>query len=785
MRCQRRLRPYRRGTLIAAVCAMFGFSVWSMPASAQAPLTVRAMFETTRAMVDRNDNAVVVSPDGRRFAVMLITGDIARDGVWAELRVGRLDMPVIAPPVTVARLFTHARGDSYVSHSGSESLVLPWLNLPRWIDDGHLGLLWEDAQRVHQVVSVDVGTREVRYLTRHRSDVLHFSVRPDGALIYGARVPCTLTPTAEQRTQGYVVQARDAFELLYGCGAWMRDQQALYVITPEHSEARAVVMQAGDPVNRSTPLFPAALFSPDGRRALFPNTISIWPEPWAAYTHDQLRAMWRSREGGDESGLYLQQLQQLFVIDVAAAQAKPLWAAPNEPFARLRAAWSPDDRTVLLGPTFLPVVGAGAEGLAGTAVAAVDVRDGSFEVLPVPGSQAERIRQLRWRSQDQVELQLDDACLAYRRTAAGWRAVTDKDAGCATSNDGNADLLARWSVKLEQSLNEPPRFVASDRVSGARQLVLDPNNDLASRYTLGRVAWIERNADGHPWHGRLYYPADYQPGRRYPLVIQTHSLAGKDEFSLTSRGGVHAALGPGGSVYIAQPLANRGFFVLHGRAADVMHRDGVAEVQVQIAAAEAVVETLIAAGLVDRSRVGIMGFSATGWEVAYAISHPKFPYAAALTDDNKDGGYLQAAFGNWFYGMAEQMIGAPAFGDGLKVWLEHSPAFNVHRIKTPLLMTLTSDASMTGRWELFSRLRYLRKPVEFYVIPDLAHGSHALQNPTQVLALQERALDWWCFWLKQEEDPAPGKVAQYAGWQVLRERQRSQGSTPGKSRDPR
>jgi len=772
-------RLYRLGSRLAAAFVVSGVMFCAPPVSAKTPLTVRAMVETTRAMTDRNGEAVVVSPDGRRFAIMLITGDIARDGVWAELRVGRRDTRVVAPPETVARLFTPARGDSYLSGGrGSSDLVWPERNFPRWLDDEHLGLLWEDAQSVRQVVSVEVGTHEVRYLTHHPSDVLHFSVRPDGTLIYGARVPCMSAPTAAQQAQGYVVHAQDAFELLYGCSAWMRQQQALYVISPGHPQARAVVMQQGDPVSRWPPLFPAVLFSPDGQQALFPNTVSARPASWAAYTQPHFRAMWRARQVEGEHGTYTAQIQQLFVIDVASARARPLWNAPNEPFSRLRAAWSPDGSTVLLGPTFLPAESSDAAGLAAEAVAAVNVRDGHFEVLPLPASQATRIRQLRWRSGSRVDIQLDDGCVAYRHAARRWQPVTGREADCQVpAND--TGLHGHWSIELEQSLNDPPRFVAVDRVSGERQVVLDPNDDLARRFSLGRVDWIEREVGAHRWEGRLYYPVDYQPGRRYPLVIQTHSVAGRHEFSLTSRGGHNPALGPASSAYIAQPLANQGFFVLHGDASDVMaYRDGVGEVQIRIATVEAVVDALAAEGLVDRAHVGIMGFSATGWEVAYAISHSKFPYAAALMDDNKDGGYLQAAFANWSYGAAEQLIGAPAFGDGLKVWLEHSPAFNAHRIETPLLMTVTSDASMMGRWELFSRLRQLGKPVEFYVIPDLAHGTHGLQNPTQILALQERTLDWWRFWLKREEDPAPGKAAQYEGWRALRERQRKQSREP-------
>ena len=70
---------------------------------------------------------------------------------------------------------------------------------------------------------------------------------------------------------------------------------------------------------------------------------------------------------------------------------------------------------------------------------------------------------------------------------------------------------------------------------------------------------------------------------------------------------------------------------------------------------------------------------------------------------------------------------------------------------------------------MFSRLRFLRKPVEYYFIPDVDHGSHGLQNPRQLRALQGRALDWWRFWLKDERDPDPAKRAQYEAWDALRE----------------
>src|SRR3546814_9822090 len=60
-------------------------------------------------------------------------------------------------------------------------------------------------------------------------------------------------------------------------------------------------------------------------------------------------------------------------------------------------------------------------------------------------------------------------------------------------------------------------------------------------------------------------------------------------------------------------------------------------------------------------------------------------------------------------------------------------------------------------WEMFSRLRYLGKPVEFWAVPNIERGSHTLQNPGQLLTLQERAMDWWLYWLKDEREPSETK----------------------------
>ncbi|HEY8507048.1 MAG TPA: hypothetical protein VIL32_01755, partial [Steroidobacteraceae bacterium] len=292
-------------------------------------------------------------------------------------------------------------------------------------------------------------------------------------------------------------------------------------------------------------------------------------------------------------------------------------------------------------------------------------------------------------------------------------------------------------------------------------------------------SWVD--SAGRTWTGMLYLPTHHAPGRRYPLVIQTHGHAGEGQFSLY--GPAIKRLGPGVSVFAAQPLANRGILVvqLQDRTDDEAFGT-VAEPAMYMDGYDSLVAHLDRKGLIDKTRVGIVGFSRTGWHVEYALTHSETPFAAAIVSDNLDAGYFQAAVTGWAQSFNALSGGAP-FGAGLKSWLEHAPPFSAERIATPLRMQVESAGLMGAlqEWELFSRLRALGKPVELAFVPDLEGATHGLQNPRQLLASQQAAVDWFDFWLNDREDPDAAKQSQYVRWRRLREQRDAQ---IGKPRPP-
>ncbi|MFS6674120.1 hypothetical protein, partial [Staphylococcus aureus] len=56
---------------------------------------------------------------------------------------------------------------------------------------------------------------------------------------------------------------------------------------------------------------------------------------------------------------------------------------------------------------------------------------------------------------------------------------------------------------------------------------------------------------------------------------------------------------------------------------------------------------------------------------------------------------------------------------------------------------------------------------DVYAFPNEPHQKF---QPRHKLAVYERNLDWFLFWLKGYEDPDPTKAAQYARWQSMRSR---------------
>jgi dipeptidyl aminopeptidase/acylaminoacyl peptidase len=206
---------------------------------------------------------------------------------------------------------------------------------------------------------------------------------------------------------------------------------------------------------------------------------------------------------------------------------------------------------------------------------------------------------------------------------------------------------------------------------------------------------------------------------------------------------------------------------------------GIAEAAFNMDLWDSAVDALAKQGMVDPSRVGIIGFSRTGWYTEFILTHAKTKYRAATLSDN-----VHYSLGEYWLRHDDPTMRAwdhlydgPPYGASLRNWMQYSISFTIDKIRAPILMEEMQDNQPTfddplapprllaEQYEIFTGLRRLGDPVEMYYYPN---EDHSLEHPIALMESLQRNVDWYRFWLQDYQRPAPEAAAQYRRWETLR-----------------
>ena len=233
--------------------------------------------------------------------------------------------------------------------------------------------------------------------------------------------------------------------------------------------------------------------------------------------------------------------------------------------------------------------------------------------------------------------------------------------------------------------------------------------------------------------------------------------------------------GPWATAFAAQALAGKGFFVVQVPDPDWHIWVTSKEAPRAMASYEGAIDYLDRRGLIDRNRVGITGFSRTYWYVTYTLTHSKHHFAAAALADGVDYSYFQyMAFSMQAAGEFEQVYGGPPYGKSTVSMAKAVACVSYGQNRNAAPHSNFGPESLLSDWHWYSGLSRLGKPVEMIYIPE---GTHILEKPWDRMISQQGNVDWFCFWLKGEEDPDPTKAEQYKRWRELRSLQGRTAST--------
>lgn len=317
----------------------------------------------------------------------------------------------------------------------------------------------------------------------------------------------------------------------------------------------------------------------------------------------------------------------------------------------------------------------------------------------------------------------------------------------------SADVFLFRREKFDVS---PNWYVAGADLTNAK--ARSATNTFQQGYAWGRSELVNfKSRKGLALQAGLYYPANYDPSKKYPMIVYTYELLSQN---------VHTYAVPSERNYynVAVFTAN-GYFVLQP---DIVFRGrdpGISALD----AVEPAVASIIARGMVDAKRVGHVGHSWGGYEAAFFPTRTKTFAAsvagAPITNFLSFAGAIHwtpgiAEFDHWETGQARMGV-AP--WEDLAAYLRNSPIAKVQDLTTPLLME-AGDADGTVDWhqsiEFYNHARRAGKTN--FVMLMYPGEDHGLRKKENQIDYSRRILQWFGHWLKGE--PAPSWITDGTPW---------------------
>jgi dipeptidyl aminopeptidase/acylaminoacyl peptidase len=326
----------------------------------------------------------------------------------------------------------------------------------------------------------------------------------------------------------------------------------------------------------------------------------------------------------------------------------------------------------------------------------------------------------------------------------GAQSIVFDDAKYSFQKAKDADVF----VYTKQTAIDYPNYYVTDASLKPGKQITDANpqqKDFA--WTSGVKLINYTSAKGDKLQGALYLPANYEPGKKYPLLVTiyekrsnlAHSYVTPSETSTPNR-----------SIY-----TSRGYAVLDPDIVYKVNDPGMSAVWCVVPA----VKAAIATGMIDSANVGLWGHSWGGYQTAFLVTQThifKSAIAGApLTD-------MVSMYNSiyWNTGGTNQAIFESSQGrfkgnvaDNTEAYIRNSPVFHAKNVTTPLIILHDDkDGAVDFNQGItyFNSLRQLGKDV---ILLEYVGENHGLARPINMKDYAMRQKDWFDHYLKGV--PAP------------------------------
>jgi dipeptidyl aminopeptidase/acylaminoacyl peptidase len=251
----------------------------------------------------------------------------------------------------------------------------------------------------------------------------------------------------------------------------------------------------------------------------------------------------------------------------------------------------------------------------------------------------------------------------------------------------------------------------------------------------GKTENVHWQSDEFEIQGWLMYPVNYDPSKKYPMIVSVH-------------GGPAAAKRPAWPAgFDLSTLSSQGYFILFPNprgsfgAGETFTRANARDIgKGDLRDILLGVDQELRVLPVDPNRLGIAGWSYGGYMTMWAVTQTRRFHAAVAG----------AGISNWQSYYGENLIDQwmiPYFGssvyDNPELYARSSPINYIRNVKTPTLIAVgDSDAECPApqSFEFWHALRTLGQKTDLVVYPN---EGHAIRSPAHQQDLLERTIAWF------------------------------------------
>ena len=310
-----------------------------------------------------------------------------------------------------------------------------------------------------------------------------------------------------------------------------------------------------------------------------------------------------------------------------------------------------------------------------------------------------------------------------------------------------ADSADVYAYRVEDFEDSPDYFRAGPMLADARQVT--ETNTFQKDYAWGRSTLVSyRNRDGEKLQGALFYPADYDPDKSYPMITYIYEIRSPSARNYVVPTREHP--------YNTTTFTQEGYFVFQP---DIRYRPrdpGNSAVDALVPAVQKVTEEVP----VDANRVGLVGHSWGGYQTTFTVTQTDiFRTAVAgapltnLVSMYNSIYWRSGGTDARIFEISQGRMEVPPWED-MDAYVANSPLHHIESLNTPFLMAFGTDdgaVEFNQGVEFYNAARRAGKQMAFLVYDDENHGLSKQDKNT--VDYRNRVLEWFDHYLKGEEGP--------------------------------